>query len=200
DLFGVASAVEAAQAIRPGVSVPELALPLARHYFANGEQGKSLPLYQAALAAAPDTVPEIVYEVAQAYDDVGDCRRALVHYERYRSMLRRWQRGEVNWKIGNCSLQLARELRDERAYEEALVHVDRMIELGEPRNLLAQAWFERGELLSALGRCDEAMEAFGRVREVSQAESNPLVERAQWRYDELRFVAPSGGVLVAGGC
>lgn len=200
DLFGVASALEAAMEFQPGVSVNELALPMARHYFATGEQGRSLPYYQTAMAAMTDSIPEVIYEVAGAYEVVGDCRRALLHYEQYRGMLRRWQRGEVDWKIGNCSFRRAQELRSDGESEDALLHIDRTLELGEPRNIQAQAHFERGEILSSLGRCDEAMEAFLAVREASQTPTNPLVERAQWRYDELRFVAPSGEFLDLGGC
>ncbi len=200
DLFGVASALEAAMEFQPGVSASELALPLARHYFANGEQGRSLPYYQTAMAAMTDSIPDVIYEVAGAYEVVGDCRRALLHYEQYRSMLRRWQRGEVDWKIGNCSFRLAQELRAEGDSEDALAHLERTLELGIPRNIQAQAYFERGEILSAAGRCDEAMEAFLAVREASQTPTNPLVERAQWRYDELRFVSPSGDFPSLGGC
>lgn len=200
DLFGVASALEAAMEFRPGVSVSELALPLARHYFANGEQGRSLPYYQTAMAAMTDSIPAVIYEAAGAYEEVGDCRRALLHYEQYRGMLRRWQRGEVDWKIGNCSFRLAQELRATGDTEDALIHVERTLELGEPRNIQAQAHFERGEILSGLGRCEEAMEAFLAVRGASQTATNPLVERAQWRYDELRFVSPSDEFLSLGGC
>ncbi len=199
DFFGLASAMETAMSFRPGVSIQAMALPLARHYFRAGEYATALPYYQSAIAGMEgDTVPEVLFEAASAYDEVGDCRRALLHYEQHRRMIRRWQRGEVDWKIGSCSLRLAQELRLENEEEEALQHIERTIALGEPRSLQAVAYFEMGESLSDLGRCEDAMEAFLQVRRVDQTRSSPLVERAQWRYDELRFVGPSRGSLGVG--
>ena len=199
DLFGLASAMETAMSFRPGITIQDMALPLARHYLRAGEYATALPYYQSTIAGTEgDTVPEVLFEAASAYDEVGDCRRALMHYEQHRRMIRRWQRGEVDWKIGSCSLRLAQELRLANQEEEALQHIERTIALGEPRSLQAVAYFEMGESLSDLGRCDEAMEAFLQVRRVDQTGSSPLVERAQWRYDELRFVGPSRGSLGVG--
>ena len=113
-------------------------------------------------------------------------------------LIRPYERGEVDWRIGSCSLRLAQELRSEDVDEEALVHIERTIALGQPRSLQAVAYFEIGEILSDLGRCEEAMEAFLQVRRVDQTGTSPLVERAQWRYDELRFVGPTGGGLGVG--
>ena len=201
DLFSVASAVGTAHEFRPGISVAELALPLARHHFRNGEYGVALPYYQKALAAmGEDTIPEIVFEAASAYDEVGDCRKALVLYEQHRRMIRRWQRGEVNWKIGSCSYRLAQDLIEQDEDQAAFELLDQMITLGEPRNLLALAYLDMGDILARLGRCDEAMFAFQRVRDVDQTGSAALVERAQWRYDELRFSSPTRGIISGGGC
>jgi len=199
DLFGLASAMETAMSFRPGITIQAMALPLARHYFRAGEYATALPYYQSTIAGMEeDTVPEVLFEAASAYDEVGDCRRALMHYEKHRRMIRRWQRGEVDWKIGSCSLRLAQELRLQNEDEEALLHIERTIALAEPRSLQAVAYFEMGESLSDLGRCEDAMEAFLQVRRVDQTGSSPLVERAQWRYDELRFVGPSSGSLGTG--
>jgi hypothetical protein len=71
------------------------------------------------------------------------------------------------------------------ALEEALALVERTIEVGEPRNIQAQAWFEKGEILAELGRCDEAMAAYAQVRYADQAGS--LIDRAQDRFDQIRF-------------
>ena len=197
--FGLASAMETAMSFRPGITIQAMALPLARHYFRAGEYATALPYYQSTISGMEeDTVPEVLFEAASAYDEVGDCRRALLHYEQHRRMIRRWQRGEVDWKIGSCSLRLAQELRVGNEDEEALLHIERTIALGEPRSLQAVAYFEMGESLSDLGRCEDAMDAFLQVRRVDQTGSSPLVERAQWRYDELRFVGPSGGSLGVG--
>ena len=194
DLFGLASAMETAMSFRPGVTMQDMALPLARHYFRSGEYATALPYYQSSIAGMEgDTVSDVLFEAASAYDEVGDCRRALLHYEQYRRMIQRWQRGEVDWKIGSCSLRLAQELRSVEGDEEALAYIQRTITLGEPRSLQAVAYFEMGEILSDLSRCEEAMDAFLQVRVVDQTGTSPLVDRAQWRYDELRFVGPSRG-------
>ena len=196
DFFGLASAMETAMSFRPGITIQAMALPLARHYFRAGEYATALPYYQETISGMEaDTVPEVLFEAASAYDEVGDCRRALLHYEQHRRMIRRWQRGEVDWKIGSCSLRLAQELRLGNEDEEALLHIERTVALGEPRSLQAIAYFEMGESLSDLGRCEDAMDAFLQVRRVDQTGASPLVDRAQWRYDELRFVGPSGGTL-----
>ena len=112
DLFGLASAMETAMSLRPGITIQDMELPLARHYFRAGEYATALPYYRSTIAGMEeDTVPDVLFEAASAYDEVGDCRRALLHYEQYRRMIQRWQRGEVDWKIGSCSLRLAQELR-----------------------------------------------------------------------------------------
>ena len=199
DLFGLASAMETAMSFRPGVTMQDMALPLARHYFRSGEYATALPYYQTSiLGMQVDTIPDVVFEAASAYDEVGDCRRALLYYEEYRALISRYQRGEVDWKIGSCSLRLAQQLRSEGVDDEALVHIERTIALGEPRSLQGVAYFDLGEILSDLGRCEEALEAFLQVRRADQTGTSPLVERAQWRYDELRFVGPTGGGLGAG--
>jgi len=192
DLFGVASAVQSALEFRPGLGVDELALPLARHYSRNGEFGRALPFYQKALAAVPaDSAPALMYEIAQAYEEIGDCGRALVFFEQYRETIPRWRRGEVNWHLGTCSYRYAETLKAEGRLEDALRHLETTIEIEEPRNLLGLAHFERGEVLSLLGDCEEALEAYGRVPEVDAGGTGPLVSRARSRIDEIRF----GGYL-----
>ncbi|MFP8875294.1 MAG: hypothetical protein VCB42_12420, partial [Myxococcota bacterium] len=165
DWFAMATAVETSLRLRPGLGVGVMSLPLARHYFGSGEYGRALPFYQKAMAEATDSVPEIVFEVGQAYEEIRDCRHALIYFERYREMIRRWQRDEVDWYIGTCAFALARELRgrselNEEELEQALIHIDRTVELGEPRNIQAQAWFEKGEILAEMGECEFSMEAY----------------------------------------
>ncbi len=199
DLFGLASAMETAMSFRPGITMQDMELPLARHYFRSGEYATALPYYQASIAGGKgDLIPDVVFEAAKAYDEVGDCRRALYHYEDYRALISRYQRLEVNWKIGSCSLRLAVELRSVGEDEEALAHIERTIALGEPRSDQARAYFVKGEILFDLGRCEDAMDAFLQVRRVDQTGVSPLVGRAQWRYDELRFQEPAGGGLGEG--
>src|SRR5665811_1453707 len=71
DRFAMASAVETAQRLRPGLGVSDMSLDLARHYFQNGEYGRALPFYQKALADAESAATsDIVFEVGQAYEAV----------------------------------------------------------------------------------------------------------------------------------
>lgn len=191
DRFAMATAVETALRLRPGVGVQDMSLDLARHYFSSGEYGRALPFYQKALIEAGDSAAsEIVFEVGQAYEEIGDCEHALVYFERFREMVRPWQRGEVDWYIGTCAFNLAREVRSTRDVTEAelnraLERIDRTLEVGEPRNIQAQAWFEKGLILSDLGECSGAMEALARVRTADNA--GALVNRAQAIFDEIRF-------------
>ena len=189
DRFQMASAVETAVEFLPGLSVEELALPLARHYFRSGEFGRALPFYQRALGATPDSTPEVLMEVGTAYEEVGDCGRALEVFERNREQRPPWDRSEVDWHIGTCSFDLAHHRREEGLPDEALELVNRTLEVGEPRNILAEVWFEKGEILSELGRCDEAIAAYRRVRQSDPAGTGNRVRDADLRIDEVRFGA-----------
>jgi tetratricopeptide (TPR) repeat protein len=183
--------VETALRMRPGIGVADMSLDLARHYFQAGEYGRALPFYQNALAEVADSATgDIVFEVGQAYEEIGDCEHALVFFERYRDMVRPWQRDEVDWYIGTCSFNLAREIRAERDQtdperEAALARMNRTIEVAAPRNIQGQAWFEKAEILSELGDCQGAMDAYAHVRTVDN--SAALIDRAQARFDEIRF-------------
>lgn len=189
DRFAMASAVETALKLQPGIGVGDMSLPLARHYFQNGEYARALPFYQIAQAEAADTMPDIVFEVGQAYEEIDDCDHALYFFEQYRGMVRPWQRDEVDWYIGTCSFNIARDVQrgspGPEDLERALALIERTVEVGEPRNIQAQAWFEKGEILSELGRCAEAQEAYSQVRYADQA--GAWVDRAQSRFDEIRF-------------
>jgi len=196
DRFAMATAVETALELRPGVGVGDMAVDLARHYFGAGEYGRALPFYQKAMAEATDSAPDIVFEVGQAYEEIGDCQHALIFFERFREMVRPWERGEVDWYIGTCAFTVAGQFRDDarvglpeeqwrEEMERALALVERTLEVGEPRNIQGQAWFEKGEILAELGQCQGAMDAYAQVRAVDAASS--LVDRAQDRFDEIRF-------------
>jgi tetratricopeptide (TPR) repeat protein len=190
DRFAMATAVETALRLRAGIGVGTMSLPLARHYFENGEYGRALPFYQKVMAEATDSAPEIVFEVGNAYEEIGDCQHALIYFERFREMVRPWQRGEVDWYIGTCAFTRARDLRSRSSLEpeeleEALLLITRAVEVGEPRNIQGQAWFEKGEILAEMGECELSMEAYAQVRYADQAGS--LVDRAQARFDEIRF-------------
>lgn len=198
DRFGMATAVNAARDFRPGVSAEDLALPLARHYADLGEFGRALPHYEEALGAiVPDSAPELVYETAQAYEELGDCSTGLIYFEIYRDLIPRWRRGEVNWHIGNCSYRMADDLwarvpegdrgRDSEDERETLRLLETTINLREPRNRLAAAFFQKGEILSLRGECEAAVQAFRRVVLEDPSGNSPLVSRARQRIDEIRF-------------
>lgn len=195
DRFQMASAVETALEFRPGLSVSDMALPLARHYFQAGEFGRALPFYQKALIAAADSAPDVVMEIGTAYHELGDCENALVFFERFRDMVRPWERGEVDWYVGTCALELAQRKRSRREdLEEALRLVERTLTLGEPRNVQGQAWFEKGEILAEMEQCDAAVEAFRQVRMADPSGSGALVTRAEERIDEIRFGRGLAGI------
>lgn len=203
DRFQMASAMEAARRLRPGLGVPDLTLPLARHYLQVGEYARSLPLYQRALAETSSPPAAVVFEIGQAHEQIGDCRSALLFFERFRDLAGARERANADWYIGNCSFRLARELRTREGtgapeLQDALRHVDRALDVGEPRTVQGQAWFEKGEILSALGACDAALEAFTQVRYYESSSASTLVRRAQQRYDEVRI--GRGLVNIRGRC
>jgi len=202
DRFAMARAVEVALEIRPGIGLGPPPIRLARHYFRNGEYGRALAHYHAATADAADSSSAVVFETGRAHEEIGDCKQALVYFERFREMVSPWERGEVDWFIGSCSFQRARELKQEAGsglrdseevpilQEEAVRLMERTIEVGVPRNLQARAWFEKGELLSDMGLCSAAMEALAQVRFADPM--SPLVARAQSNFDIIRFQSMVG--------
>lgn len=185
DRFGVASAIEAALRFRPGLIVEDLALPLARHYSVTGEHGRALPLFQRALANHRDE-PMVVFETALAHEEIGDCETALVFFAEFRESIRARDRGEVDWHVGQCSFQVASEMRAQGRNDEALSLLEEVLAVGEPRTLLAQTWFEKGQILAEEGQCAAAVEAFREVP-IVDASGGPLARRARDRVDEIRF-------------
>jgi tetratricopeptide (TPR) repeat protein len=213
DRFLMASAIEAALSFRPGLGLQSMALPLAHHHFENGQYGRSLPFFLKAMAESGDSMPDLVFEVGQVYEEIGDCEQALVHFERYREMVDRRSRTQVDWFIGSCSYRLGSELRvaatdsadisgdlDRVGLERGLAFVDRTLELGQPRNLMGQALLERGEILSLLGRCDEALEAFEEVLRVEPSETTSTARRASQRFDEVKFGRGLENLMPRRGC
>jgi len=188
DFFGLASAVQTARTFRPGISLPELALPLARHYSDIGEHGRALPFFQKALSGLDtDSLPRILFETGIAYDEVGDCESAVVYYDDYRERLHRTLRSEVDWRLGRCSYQLARIHREEGDDEEALRSLETLLSIGEPINLQALGYFEKGEILGHRGECEAAIEAFQEVPHFDPSGNSPIVDRAESRIDQIRF-------------
>lgn len=193
DRFRMATAVMQALELRPGLGLGDMALPLARHYYQNGEYGRALPLYRRVLVEA-DTAPRILFEIGEAYEETGDCRQALLFFERFKDEAPRAQRTDADWYIGSCAFNVARGLlgasersRSTDELEDALRMIDRAIAVGEPRHLQSQAWFYRGEALAALGDCTGAMDAFAAVLRLEPGGAGALATQAKERYDAIRF-------------
>ena len=180
-----AAAVEGAVLLKPGVSLHGISLPLARHFARNGRHGQALPFFQKAIREM-ETDPEVVFEMALAHAELDDCRRALVFLEQIRGAVGPARRPEVDWNIGNCSADLAIEARAEENGEEALRLHRVTIGIGEPRNRLARAWFEVGEILESQGECRAAVEAYDQVGQQDLSRGF-IVAEAERRVDEIRF-------------
>jgi tetratricopeptide (TPR) repeat protein len=186
-----AAAVEAALELRPGVNLTGLARPLAEHFARNGQFGQALPYFQKAMGETePD--PNLILDLARAHEELGDCELALTYLDRVQDDVPILRRSEVDWRVGHCSFELGMEAVEAGRADDALELFQATIEVGEPRNRLAPAWFEAGEILADQGRCQEAIAAF----EVAQQEElggGLLIQRARDRVDDIRFRRGSGG-------
>jgi tetratricopeptide (TPR) repeat protein len=192
DRYGMAGAVEAALALRPGLPLQEMAMPLARYYATTGAPDRAIEFYERALTQAPaDSIPTLLFELGEVHEARGNCDEALGFFNAYRARRPGGERAdEARWHVGNCSFILARRARQTGDLETALRRLDTVLDLGLPQNLQDQAWFEHGETLLALGRRDDALSSFIMVLELNRARTGQLVERAQRRIDELRFGRP----------
>lgn len=189
DRYGMAGAVEAALALRPGLPVDAMAPALARYYASTGEPERALDFYERALTTSPaDSVPDLLYEIGEVYVARSDCREAIGYFNAYLTRAPRSDRSDqARWHVGNCSFTLATRARREGDEQEALRRLETTISLGLPVNLLDQAWFERGEALLALGRRAEALESFYEVLRLNPSRTGQLVDRARTRIDQIRF-------------
>lgn len=189
DRYGMAGAVEAALALRPGLPLEEMAIPLARYYASSGSPERAIAFYEQALAHAPaDSIPALLFELGEVHEARGNCEDALGFFIAYRSRAPRGGRADqARWHTGTCSFALGRRDRQTGDLEAALRHLDTVVDLGVPRNIQDQAWFERGETLVELDRRDEALTSYRMVLELNRTRTGQLVERAQRRIDELRF-------------
>jgi tetratricopeptide (TPR) repeat protein len=189
DRYGMAGAIEAAIALRPGLPVDDMAAPLARFYARAGETGRAHDFFERALAhAPPDSVPALLFDFAQFHAAQGNCADAVELFNAFRTRVPRGEQADqARWNVGNCSLILGREARQANDPQAALRHLQVILDLGVPQNLLDQAWFERGEALLELGRRDEALEAYVRALEHVRTVGGPLADRARQRIDDLRF-------------
>ena len=196
DEFDAAFAVDAALTLRPELRVPDALTTVARFHRQRGDLQEAIGYYERALSSLPpDSAPRILYQIGLLEEEQGRCDRAIDHFRAFRAQAeespRSWQSllGEADWHIGSCSFRLAQQARDQGQITSALDHLETMIRLGVPENLLDQAWFDRGEMLYAIGRFDEALAAYRHVLERNPARTGQLVERAQQRIDDIRFRA-----------
>jgi tetratricopeptide (TPR) repeat protein len=189
DRFGMAGAVEAALALRPGLPVEHMTTTLARYYAATGATERALEYFNRALAeAAPDSVTGLLYEVAQVQQARGNCRQAVELYSAFRERVAETDERsqQARYAIGACSWQMARAALTTEP-ERALFLLETVNQLGIPANVQGEAWFERGEILLGLGRDLEALEAYTHALELARTPRGQLAERARQRIDELRF-------------
>lgn len=201
-----ALALDAAFSLRPELQAPHEALAVAGFYRQLGELDRSAAYFHRALAGLPtDSSPPVLYELGVLEEERGRCDVAIDYFRSFREVAEdqgpRWRSlvGEARWHTGNCALRLAREAREDGRVSEALEHLATVLRLGEPENLLDQAWFDRGELLYGVGDFEEALEAYRMVLERNPARTGQLVERAQRRIDEIRFGdRPAEGVETEG--
>ena len=190
DRFGLAVGIEAALALRPELDVSAYAPQLARYHAEMGDANLALEFYQRALASAStDSTPALLFEIGLALEGQGNCRAAIGYFMAFRQRVTRGRRAtEATWHAGNCAYELARQSHRAGNLTEALEQLSLVTELGQPENIQDQAWFDRGEILFAIGRFDEALDAYQRVIDLNRTRGGgPLVERARQRIDDLRF-------------
>jgi tetratricopeptide (TPR) repeat protein len=184
DQLAASQAVAAAAALKPGVSMDGIALPLARYLVRTGEHGRALSFFERAVRETGSD-PQVVYEMALAHDGAGSCGSALRLFDAAWGRLSVAQRADADWRTGNCSMRLAEQARADGDLAEALAHYETTILLGEPRGRIPEAWFQTGEILVATGECAAALRAFEQV-ELAEPAPN-LRERARDRIETLRF-------------
>ena len=243
DSYGGASAMEAALHFRPGIVVPELVLPMARHYSGSGRHGRAQPLYLRVLGTRPGD-PEVILEAALAHMEIGECGRTMELLAEFNELVPR-REPETRWHLGSCAYRLARELIDQGAVEAAMPPQDTVagmllaeagegvqpvqeagagsgtsaesgaepdmgvvgaeaeagvdvvqqvldylalvLELGEPRAVLPDSYFQRGEILARLGDCAAAIESYDMVARADLSGSSDLLRDARSRIDQIRF-------------
>jgi tetratricopeptide (TPR) repeat protein len=118
DGITAAAALDAATELKPGVSIDGLALPLARHFAQEGRFDESVPLFQRAVREGASSA--VVYEMALAYDQIGDCTSAMLHFSEVRQRLTPTERNDADWRSGNCAIILAQEAEASGDFDEAL--------------------------------------------------------------------------------
>ena len=189
DRYGMAGAIEAALALRPGLPVEHMSTALARYYAGTGALDRAVDYFDRALADAPqDSVPGLLYELAEVQQQRGNCRQAVELYDSFRERVPTTDERslQARYAIGACSWQMAKAALATDP-DRALYLLETVNEVGAPASVQAEAWFERGELLRGQTRDAEALEAYRRALELARSPRGGLAERARQRIDELRF-------------
>ena len=188
DRFGTARAAEAALAMRPGLDLDELAVPLARHYASVGDVDRALEFYNRAIGRAQGN-SALLFELASLIEQNGKCADAISYFRAFtEQVVSRDSATEARWRMGTCGLERGRQALAGGDPTAALALLDVTIEVGSPPHLLEQTWLERGEALLALGRTEEARASFERVLEISPAGRTQYSTRAERRLQEMMTV------------
>jgi len=189
DRYGLASAIEAALAIRPDLPIGELAAPLARYYANTGNIERALFFFEKALIESPDEAnAEFLYEIGLAHERRGRCQDAIGFFTAYRERESTGQNAvDARWHTGNCAFELGRAARQAGQPTQALHYLSIVLDLGVPENVQDQAWYEHGEVLFGLGRGDEALFSYQQVVRLNPARTGQLVQAALRRIDQIRF-------------
>jgi tetratricopeptide (TPR) repeat protein len=187
DGITAAAAMEAATELKPGVSIAGLALPLARHFAQDGRYEESLPLYRRAVreGGPPDLISNVTYEMALAYDQIGDCRSAMVYFSEVRQRLSATQREDADWRAGSCAIELAQEANAARDLDGALRFYREMLAVGQPAARIGETWMAIGEVYAARGDCAAATDAMQTALNQGDA-TGTRPSRWYRRFDDLR--------------
>jgi tetratricopeptide (TPR) repeat protein len=185
DRFGTARAAEAALALRPGLALDDIALPLARHYASVGDVDRALEFYNRAIGRTGGGTT-LLFELASLIEQNGKCVEALPYFRSFiEQSASRDSATEARWRMGTCGLEQGRQAMAAGDAARAVTLYDVMLEAGAPPHLLEQTWLERGEAMLALGRFEEARAAFERVLELSPAGRTQYSTRAERRIQEM---------------
>lgn len=164
---------EAEMALSLDDSVPEAHLALAAVESARRNPVGADRAYQTALAVAPGN--------AMVHQEYAHWLSLHARFEEAKQHAR--QARALNQLSGRAFLALASVLRFERRWEESIIETQRALAL-DPN--LSAAYLNLGHNYQALGRLDEAIDAFRRWRSVSGNLGNALAEAG--RVDEARAI------------
>ena len=167
----------------------DLRLELARHHTERQEFQQALPLYLSVLEEDPEVGRRVYYETARAFQELGGCREALGHFERYVEGIEDGggDVGGARWHYGSCLYEVAQEDWRRGRDSAALGRLDRLVRLGTPQTLMDRAQYLRGELLLRAGREEEALEAYREVLRLNPARSDPLARSAEEKVRRIRY-------------